>query len=124
MLLLYLAATLAVAIGVAHSFLGERYVIQRLGRLENLPRLTLGGRESMLPVLRFAWHITTMAWIGFAAILWLMAHRRLSHESAGAAISATFLVSAAVSGISSRGRHYSWIVFLAIGVIALWQVVG
>lgn len=120
MILLYIAALLLIGIGTAHSVLGERYVLRRLERLDDLPRLTLGGREMMAPVLRFAWHITTIAWIGIAGILILMAHDVLSNQSAAIVVAATFLASALASGIPSRGRHYSWIVFLAVAIIALY----
>ena len=122
--LLDLAAVLAVAIGVAHSVLGEKYVLRRIERLENLPRLILGGRDQMAAVLRFAWHITTIAWFGLAGLLVLMAHERLSNASAGVVIGVTFLVSAVTSGVASKGRHYSWVVFLVIGAIALQAAVG
>jgi hypothetical protein len=120
---LYLATLLLVGIGIAHSVLGERYVLRRLERLENLPRLTLGGGELMVPVLRFAWHLTSIAWFGIAAILTLMANGKLSYHSAAMVIAVTFIVSALVSGIPSRGRHYSWLVFLAIGIITAYEAV-
>lgn len=37
--LLYLAAGLVVALGAAHSVLGERYILTRLFRRSDLPRL-------------------------------------------------------------------------------------
>lgn len=119
--LLYIAALLLVGIGIAHSVLGERYVLRRLERLDNLPRLTLGGHELMAQVLRFAWHLTSIAWFGLAAILLLMAHDALSNRSAAVVVAATFILSGVASGIPSRGRHYSWIVFLAVGIIALYK---
>lgn len=121
MILLYAAALLLIGTGIAHSLLGERYVLRRIERLENLPRLMLGGREQMSRVLRFAWHITTVAWLGLATVLLLMAHDRLSHRNVSLVIAATFIVSALASGIPSRGRHLSWIFFLAIGLIALYE---
>lgn len=121
MILLYIAALLLVGIGIAHSVLGERYVLRRLERLEHIPRLPLGGRELMVQVLRFAWHLTSIAWLGIAAFLLLMAHDALSNKSAGFVVAVTFMVSALTSGIPSRGRHYSWVVFLVIGFIALYE---
>lgn len=118
---LYLAAVLLVGIGVAHSWLGERYVLRRIERAGGLPKLTLGGVEMMAQVLRFAWHITSIAWFGIAAILVLMAHDALTDRTAGAAIGATFLVSALTSGIASRGKHYSWLVFLAVAVLVFLE---
>lgn len=52
MILLYTATLLLFGIEVAHSVLGERYVLRRIERLETIPPLTLGDRE--LKVLRFA----------------------------------------------------------------------
>ncbi|HVL01270.1 MAG TPA: hypothetical protein VM553_15740 [Dongiaceae bacterium] len=57
--LLCLAAVLAIALGLAHSFLGERYILIRLFRRGNFPTL-LGGTDFTEHTLRFAWHITTM----------------------------------------------------------------
>ena len=124
MFLLYVAVFLLVGIGIAHSVLGERFALSRLARLENLPRLVLGGREMMVPVLRFAWHLTSVAWFCIAGILMLMAHESLSNENAAAVIAATFLLSAAISGVASRGRHQSWAVFLAVGLIALFEALS
>ena len=120
MISFYTAAALLAAIGLVHSVLGERYVIKRLAGTEGLPRLVLGGKELMVPVLRFAWHLTTIAWFGMAAILVLMARESLSIASAAHAVAATFLLSAVIAGVASSGRHYSWIVFLAVGVMALF----
>ncbi len=121
MVLLYVAAFLLVSIGIIHSVLGERFVLRRLARLDNLPRLVLGGQEMMVPLLRFAWHITTIAWFGFAAIVALMAHGSLSNVSAAWVVAATFLLCGVISVIASRGRHYSWIIFLVVGLIALYE---
>ena len=115
---LYAAAALALGIGVAHSWLGERYILMRLFRRGELPQL-FGGTEFTRNTLRFAWHITTLAWIGFAAILVSMAEGALSTRTVGLIIGATFGAHFIVALVASRGRHYSWIVFLAIAVLAV-----
>ena len=115
----YIAAALLVAIAAAHSYLGERYILIRLFRRENLPKLR-GSDWFTKKTLRFAWHITSVAWLGFAVILVVLAQPSVPPGSVSRAVAATFLVSAAVSGFGSRGRHYSWIVFLAIGLLA-WR---
>ena len=56
-----IAAALAVLLGVAHSYLGERYILTRLFRRGDLPRL-FGGVEFTQQTLRFAWHLTSVAW--------------------------------------------------------------
>ncbi len=110
------AAALLVAIAAAHSYLGERYILIRLFRREDLPKLR-GSEAFTKRTLRFAWHITSVAWLGFAAILVVLSRYPIKPDSLARVVGATFLVSSAMSGFGSRGRHYSWIVFLAIGVL-------
>lgn len=118
-LALSLAAFLLVAIGLAHSYLGERYLLVRLLRRVDLPRL-LGSVEFTAQVLRFAWHITTLAWWGFAAILLHLARGPLSARVVAALIGLTFVATGLVALVGSRGRHLSWPIFLLIGALALW----
>jgi len=117
---LYLfAALLAFAVGVAHSFLGEKYILIRLFRRGDLPKL-FGGTEFTARTLRFAWHLTSVAWWGAAALLFLLAQGPISSAAVSGVLAAVFLVSAGITVIVSRGRHLSWLVFLAISVIALY----
>ena len=116
---LYTAAVLTIGIGIAHSWLGERYILMRLFRRDNLPQL-FGGTEFTINTLRFAWHLTTLAWWGFAAILILLAGGQPAPRAVGLVIGATFLAHFAIALIASRGRHLSWPVFLAIGVLTLY----
>lgn len=113
------AAILLLATGVAHSWLGELRLIG--------PLLAPGARAGPLArsrflrgVLRFAWHVTTLAWWGFAAILVALAGAPV--EGAGRAVllivAATFLFTGAVTLVASRGRHLAWPVFLAISALA------
>ena len=118
-LLYLLAAALAVALGVAHSFLGEKYILIRLFRRRDLPQL-FGGTEFTIRTLRFAWHLTSVAWWGAAALLFLLAQGPLSSAAVSGVLAAVFLVSAAITFIVSRGRHLAWPVLLAIGFIALY----
>jgi len=118
---LILAACLLVAIGIAHSYLGERYILIRLFRRSNLPRL-FGSDLFTKRTLRFAWHLTTVAWWGFAAAVLVVAR---NPATPGAdvlvrVVSLTFLVSAVVSGVGSRGRHLSWVGFLAVAALCWW----
>ncbi len=118
-LLYVLAAVLAVSVGVAHSVLGERYILIRLFRRPDLPRL-FGGTEFTVRTLRFAWHLTTVAWFGFAAFFWSMAQSWVPSTGIAPILSFVFLASAAITGFVSHGRHLAWPVFLAIGIIALY----
>ncbi len=120
---LLLAAILAGAVGVAHSYLGERYLIVPLHRRTDLPSL-LGSAESTKRILRFAWHLTSIAWWGLGAALftYALAPAGPSARTSVTIIAATFLVSAVVSFVGGRGRHLSWLVFLAIAAAAWYGV--
>jgi len=117
---LIIAAALVIFITALHVILGERYLIARLWQHDNLPKL-LGSDVFTKRVLRFAWHLTTVAWLGFAVILWMSAFHdgELNRVSIMSVIEISFLLSALLSLIVTRGRHLSWIVFLAI-VAATW----
>lgn len=116
---LHIAAFLIIAIGLAHSYLGERYILIRLFRRNDLPKL-FGSSEFTVRTLRFAWHITSLAWCGLAGVLILVAHPPLTTQGLGAVVGGTFLAHGVVAFGGSRGKHYSWVVFLAIGVIAIY----
>lgn len=112
---LLVAAGLAVMLAVVHSYLGERYILVRLFRREGLPRL-FGGTEFTRRTLRLAWHLTSVAWVGLAALLVRIGVPTSDgRPSPTRVIAATFLISGAVALVGSRGRHLSWIVLFAIG---------
>ena len=69
--MLIAGSILLIVIGIIHSYLGEKYILIRLFRRENLPHL-MGSDWFTKQTLRFAWHITTLAWFGFAAILYVL----------------------------------------------------
>ena len=116
---LYIAAFLAIAIGIAHSWLGERYLLTRLFRRGDLPKL-FGGEDFTRNTLRFAWHVTSIAWWGFAAILVVMAGGAPAPQVLGLIIGVTFLVHFAITLVASRGKHLAWPVFLAIGLLTIY----
>jgi hypothetical protein len=99
--------------------LGERYILIRLFRREDLPKL-FGGTEFTVRTLRFAWHLTSIAWWAAAALLLLLAQGPISSAAVSGVLAVMFLLSAAVTFIASRGRHLAWPVFLVIGFIALY----
>jgi hypothetical protein len=117
--MLYIAAVLAAAIGIAHSVLGERYILVRLFRRDDLPKL-FGGTQFTIRTLRFAWHITTIAWWGFAGVLVLLARRSASLPSLPLVLAVAFLASGALTLVISRGQHPAWLVFFFIGGVRLY----
>ena len=110
----WIAAGLLASIGIAHSALGEREVIGPLLR-ERGWRLATIPRAAADPLLRFAWHLTTLAWWALAAVL--------VGVPIAAAFAATCLLSAAIILVLLPG-HLAWPLFLAAGVLALWIAGG
>ena len=117
MKLLQLAALLGFALGLAHSILGERYILTRLFRRDNLPKL-FGDTQFTSRTLRFAWHLTTIAFWGFAALLWQASSGALDQDAVLRTIGWTCLASGLLPLIMTRGKHLSWVVLFVIGAIA------
>lgn len=118
-MLLLIGAFGIVVIGAMHSFLGEKYIFPRLLRLD-LPRLR-GSVEYTRGILRWAWHLTSLAWWGFAFLLFAIA--------AGKSIDATFLARSVgvVFGLTglvciatTRGRHVAWPLLLLVAIACWW----
>ncbi len=116
--LLVVAAVLLIVLGIAHSCLGERYILIRLFRRTDLPKL-FATQEFTKLTLRFAWHLTTVAWFGLAGLLlFLSLPDGCGVRGQARIVSATFAVSGLVSLVGSRGRHLSWVVFFLIAGLA------
>lgn len=115
---LEIAAALIFALGAAHSYLGERYLLMRLFRRDSLPKL-FGGTDFTRQTLRFAWHLTTVAWWGLGLLLLQAAQGRLTAAGVVRVIGWTAIVSGLLPLVLTRGRHLSWIVMFAIGALAL-----
>lgn len=116
---LYIAAFLIIVLGVAHSYLGEKYILIRLFRRENLPKI-FDNQEFTKRTLRFAWHITTVAWIGFAALLVHAGRGDLTISGTLRIIGVTAIASGFLPIIFTGGRHLAWVVLFIIGGISLW----
>ena len=116
--MLYLAVALLFATGVAHSYLGERYLLIRLFRRDNLPKL-LGSTAFTIGTLRFVWHLTTVAWWGLAYLVFLSTQHELTSDQVLRVIGIVALVSGLFPLYFTRGKHLSWIVFFLIGALLL-----
>ena len=120
---LLVASILTVGVGLVHSWLGE---VRLIGPLV-APGKRLGILEKSAfarGVLRFAWHLTTVAWWGFAAILVVLAQTPVTGQGRIVlmAIALMFAMSGMIALIASRGRHLAWPVFMAIAGLALVPV--
>ncbi|MBB2487350.1 hypothetical protein H5407_19110 [Mitsuaria sp. WAJ17] len=117
-MLLTLAALLVFLTGLAHSWLGERYLLRRLFKRENLPAL-LGSTAFTTGTLRFVWHLLTLVWWGLAVLLILAARGPLETRLMLQIFSGIAALSALFPLYFTRGRHLSWLVFSAIALL-LW----
>ncbi len=112
--MLLFASIILIACGLTHSYLGERYIRIRLFKRDNIPHL-FGDDKFTKGTLRFCWHITSIAWFGFAAIL---ANQAQSSGFILFVISAVFLFSGLFSAYFTKGKHLSWLAFLVVSMIA------
>ena len=119
------AALLAAAIGVIHSWLGEQKILR--------PLLAPGQRTGILKqsefvrrTVRFAWHLTSICWLGSAAILWVLANAQPDTTAIRvlAILGGVYLITAGVTLFSSRGRHLAWPLLLLIAVGACGSAVA
>ena len=118
--MLLTGAFLLIFIGLVHSYLGEKYILIRLFRRDNLPKI-LGSDLFTKRVLRFAWHLTTFAWWGFAVILYFLSDPADDIRSKILiTIAVVFTISGLVSFTASRGKHLSWIFFFGIGAMSFF----
>ncbi len=117
--MLVTAAFLAIFLGLVHSYLGERYILIRLFKGE-LPKL-LGSDWFTKRVLRFAWHLTTVAWWGFAAILFIISSpSEYIQQQILVVIAVVFLISGLLSAAFTKGKHISWIFFWLIAGLSFY----
>ena len=70
--------------------------------------------------LRFAWHLTSIAWFGLAAILVPLSHPPVTSGLLGYVMGWTFMVTSAAILIGSRGRHLAWPLFLGVALTAFY----
>lgn len=112
------AAFLLVLCALVHSILGEHYILRPLCRRDNLPKL-LGTDVFTKGTLRFAWHITSFAWLGFAALLllWPLTAAEILYS-----ISLVFICSGLFSAYYTQGKHLSWLVFFAVALLCVAAV--
>lgn len=120
---LQIAAILTFATGIIHSWLGERRLIgpllsphKRTGLLEK----SWFSRQ----VLRFAWHLTTVAWWGLAAIMAGLSMTPLNDQSSMVLIivAVTMLATGMATLFFTRGRHLAWPIFLTIAALCMLPV--
>ena len=114
------AAALTVFIGIVHSWLGEVKLIGPL--LAPATRTGILERSGFArDVLRFAWHVTTVAWWGMAAVFagFALLPAVSPVTVTLVCLSATLFLTGVMILVAGRGRHWGWPVFWAAAGLAL-----
>jgi hypothetical protein len=116
---LLVAAGITIFIAAAHSYLGEKRIFPRLLSRDDPP--TLGGSATLMrSIVRWAWHLTSLAWVALAAILIaLLTDPPHLRQSVGAIVATYLGIGAIVTFATTRGRHIAWPFFL-VATIATW----
>lgn len=121
--MLVIASILLIFIGFIHSYLGEKYILIRLFKSDNLPKL-FGSDHFTKRVLRFAWHLTTVSWWGFSAILYFLSNPSLNNRfEILIVITVVFTISGIVSFLFTRGKHLSWLFFFCIASLSYFNTI-
>lgn len=121
--MLYVASALMAMLAVGHSIIGERRLIGPLARRDDLPPL-FGTVALSAATLRFAWHVTSLLGLGFAAVLLVVALGG-SLQAVVCTIGLTLIVSGVLPLVYTRGRHLAWVIFFAAGALCvLWACLG
>lgn len=117
---LLVSAGLAGLLGIAHSVLGEQRLLGPL--LAPDQRVGLLAKSGFARnILRFAWHLTSIAWWGLGAVLVAVAVAAPGRTEANVlmAVAGTLAVSGLLILAISKGRHFAWPVFLVAAGLAL-----
>ena len=115
--LLLVAAAVLSLIGVMHSYLGERYVLRPVLALPDLPKLG-GSRAYMESIVRWAWHLTSVAWWGTAMMLALWGSGR-GPRAMGVVLAGTFAIHGLIILGKTSSRHPAWPLFF-LTAAAIW----
>jgi hypothetical protein len=118
---LLISGVLIIAMGIAHSIIGERSIIGPIQKTEVLPSVR-GSITFTKRTLRFAWHVTSVFGFGIAIIL--LHYGRFSTFNSDQifvlrTLSLTLFISFLVSVIGARAKHPSWIIF-ALAAVLVW----
>ncbi len=121
-----LAGLIAFILGIAHSYLGEKYLIIPILQSEHLISALSGSVGLKKVALRICWHFATIAMWGAATTLVFLSSLPLNQTSIVVAriISLTFVADTLLVFLTPGlrliylGRHFAWVAFLAIAVLS------
>ncbi len=117
------AAGLTVALGLAHSALGE-VLIFRHWRRDPAALRQAGLPPRHMRILWASWHLATLFGLAFAAILYAAAMSGTGPAGVLPVTQAIAVATCAGGGLvlaATRGRHPGWIVLLMIAGLTWWS---
>ena len=121
---LLIASILLFVVAIGHSVLGEMLLLNYLKNVTGLPHIFKSDAFAK-NTLRFVWHITSAIGLALAGILFCLCRLEFLNPAEilmVKIIAASMFASFLLSLIIARGKHLSWIAFLAIGVLCLFGV--
>lgn len=111
-MVIWIAVALLVVVAIAHSVLGEKFLISPLIASSDW-RLPVLSRAYANRLLRFAWHLTTIAWVGLAIAL---AGVPIDYVFAAVALGSAAWILVMLPG------HVAWPALLTAGLLVLWSI--
>ncbi|MEO5560699.1 MAG: hypothetical protein ABIR10_13535 [Dokdonella sp.] len=125
--LLATAGLIAIATGVAHSFLGERLIFRHLRTSSLVPSLAAPPLQSRhIRILWATWHLASVFGWALAVLLLQLAlepQGGLSARSVLGASAMAYLAGSILVLVGTRGRHPGWVALAAVGILS-WVASG
>ena len=114
------AAVATLVTAFTHSYFGERRLISPLVA----SNAGVMSRALAKQVIRFAWHLTSLLWVGQALLLVRMANDPSSLDRAViGGIGVLHLGAGLFDAVLTRGRHIGWPLLAVIGCFCLLALV-
>lgn len=116
-----MAAALATLLtAFAHSYFGEKRLIAPLVASDRGVMSQLLAKQ----VIRYAWHLTSLLWVGQALLLVRAAiNPQYFDTTLVAGIGVFYIAAGLFDAVATRGRHIGWPLLTAIGLFALLALV-
>lgn len=111
-MVIWIAAGLLLVVAIAHSVLGEKFLISPL-IASSAWKLPVLSRAYANRLLRFTWHLTTVAWVGLAVAL---AGTPIDYVFAAVTLGSAAWILGMLPG------HVAWPALLTAGLLVLWSV--
>jgi hypothetical protein len=118
---LLIAGVLAAAVGIGHSYLGERWILIPLFRSDGVPKTPIGDVQDTRRMIRFTWHSFTVIACSSAALFLALSAGIFGGGWTVVRVMAMYwALFAVVVLLLSRGRHRAWLLGSLVAIAAWW----